>query len=691
MKQVMKKLNVETFRWLPAVLFALTSLVAMAISVIAGSQANRQAAPKAGSSALWEQMERGPHTGSLQDSLVAVEVTVSTSDGAVKRVRRGNGLIIRCDGFVLVPSALFNTSLEVAGSKEEASGLQITIVVRPGMAGEKRFPAKRPRFERAGMGYTVAKIDNWHGMSFTTETPASMPSGESVGVYWSEWDTAGLKWLPVKQAGAKLGVAAADEDDRKPGRRPFFEPIERVPVGSVIISKTGRAIGIVASNSAEKGVEEFAGFDTLHLATNCVVPETPERSADEPEANGGARGSRVPETPTVKVQGGPLILPGSVVQAQPDMEGAKFACVPSFEIDKYEVTNRQYLAFWESLPAARKSELWFQSHFWPAAWAKRGAPFPEEIAEFPVVGVPTTGAEAFARSQGKRLPTPYEWCLAALGPEGSTHIPDWIMGYIRDRQNIWEKACAAHIEYRSVNLARSQNSRNPDMYQLPWIASSPELMEASNWSKNTLEQLTGLVRRQYKDPDYLEVVGSRDVDESPCGARDMLMNAPELVVTYPGPPTRGGERFMTSEFPPMKLPQNAEFVPRPIELIGAREENPPFPHLSRLFKRLINGPSTADLVAWSNVAEMQRILTPPGGWEIRMSLQPQLGYMGRPPGRGLSSLGRAPGLRLWEQLPPHHRVETGLPIPLEEIDRRVPSGPSLTYTPVTGFRCVRGL
>src|SRR6266540_2700990 len=85
--------------------------------------ASRQTA----ANSLWDQMERGPHTGSLQDALVGVEVTAASSDGAVKRIHRGTGLILRCDGFVLVPTALFNTALDVAGSKEEASGLQITI------------------------------------------------------------------------------------------------------------------------------------------------------------------------------------------------------------------------------------------------------------------------------------------------------------------------------------------------------------------------------------------------------------------------------------------------------------------------------------------------------------------------------------------------------------------------------------
>ena len=138
----------------------------------------------------------------------------------------------------------------------------------------------------------------------------------------------------------------------------------------------------------------------------------------------------------------------------------------------------------------------------------------------------------------------------------------------------------------------------------------------------------------------------------------------------------------------MKLAENAQFVPRQIELIGAKEYYP-FPQLSRLFKRLLNGPSTQDLIAWSSVAELLRILEPPGSWELKMTLLAQSGYMGRPPGNGLAALGRAPGLKLWEHMPRHYRVEMGLPVPIDEIDRRIPTGPSLIYMPMGGFRCVR--
>jgi hypothetical protein len=194
-------------------------------------QAASSSRGQAGPGALWEQMERGPHTGSFQEALVGVEVTASTSDGAVKRVHHGNGVILRCDGYVLVPTSLFGTSLDVAGSKEEASSLRISIVLRPGMAGERRVSAHRPRFERPGLGFTVAKIDNWHGPALLTETPVEMAANETVDLYWVAWDGTANKWLPLKHQSAKLGAFPSEGGKEKPGRREFAEPQPAVSLG----------------------------------------------------------------------------------------------------------------------------------------------------------------------------------------------------------------------------------------------------------------------------------------------------------------------------------------------------------------------------------------------------------------------------------------------------------------------------
>ncbi len=79
------------------------------------------------------------------------------------------------------------------------------------------------------------------------------------------------------------------------------------------------------------------------------------------------------------------------------------AHLPAFWIDRYPVTNAQYLAFVEAT-----------GHAPPDWWRRWGGVFPAEYADHPVAGVSGVDAAAYARWAGKRLPTAEEW-EAAVG------------------------------------------------------------------------------------------------------------------------------------------------------------------------------------------------------------------------------------------------------------------------------------
>src|SRR5258708_32028546 len=48
-------------------------------------------------------------------------------------------------------------------------------------------------------------------------------------------------------------------------------------------------------------------------------------------------------------------------------EGARVACVAPFEIDKLEVTNRDYYEYWLSLPPEDRRRIGFQTRYFPAS------------------------------------------------------------------------------------------------------------------------------------------------------------------------------------------------------------------------------------------------------------------------------------------------------------------------------------
>ncbi len=90
--------------------------------------------------------------------------------------------------------------------------------------------------------------------------------------------------------------------------------------------------------------------------------------------------------------------------------------LPAFWIDRYPVTNAQYLAFVEATGHGR-----------PSWWGRWGGTFPAEYVDHPVAGVSGTDAAAYAKWAGKRLPTAEEW-EAAIGDPNRAPFPwgrDW--------------------------------------------------------------------------------------------------------------------------------------------------------------------------------------------------------------------------------------------------------------------------
>src|SRR5205085_6670123 len=113
------------------------------------------------------------------------------------------------------------------------------------------------------------------------------------------------------------------------------------------------------------------------------------------------------------IPGGQVILPQALINYQSDMEGATIACVAPFKIDATEVTNQDYLAFWNSLPEKERKSNGLS--YFPVSWSTTFPFFSGDVGNLPVLGVPLIGAQEYARWKCKRLPTPYEWCRAAFG------------------------------------------------------------------------------------------------------------------------------------------------------------------------------------------------------------------------------------------------------------------------------------
>jgi hypothetical protein len=543
--------------------------------------------------ALLKEFLIGRHTGPVDQAVVGVEITNRSKAGNAE-TRRCSGLLIRCDGFFLLPPGA--TSLSMSGG-EEAVRQTVRVTVHPGTPQPQQALAYIRHYIVDGIDTTVMKLQDVHAPAARTLMPAALKPGDEVELAWTDWDATAGQFGPVHTRKAKLGSQLSGEEQKRlalrPGEIPFAELLEHVPPGAAVIGPEGMAVGVMPGSASRH--DRFVSFALLDRVTNCVVaaPTTDDeftrlQQADKQDGDaaavddangtqpaGGARPDHHAND-MVDIPGGPVRLPAAFLQDQRDMCAETIACVPAFKIDRYKVSNREYYDFWMSLPKSQRDKREVRAALYPVSWADADPPFPAEIDDSPVLGVTVAAAQAYAQSRGKRLPTTYEWSRAVFGVFGDAALPAWVNAYARDRQEAWNRIVTSHAQYYAAtipDLLRRQAERNADQiadqidravgrhveqplpmlpHTIPFLDPREELGAACTWSAQTIEGEVKRLCEKWISPLYVLPAGSRSYDTSPFGLMDVLLNGNERVVyspePFPGLDTELGGRPHTVRF-----------------------------------------------------------------------------------------------------------------------------------------------
>lgn len=232
----------------------------------------------------------------------------------------------------------------------------------------------------------------------------------------------------------------------------------------------------------KKGFFVFAALIVLCGLNGCGKKEVVEESEVAPE----------PVTPSV-VPGEMVLIPeGEFILGTDDKESIAYpkqkASLPAFWIDKYEVTNLEFMKF--SINTSYTGEGAKEGKDWRLF-------FTTDKEMVPVVYITWNDADTYCKSLGKRLPTEEEWEKAARGPNGN--VFPWGNEWVEGRTNTYEAGASKPVaigEFDDVSPYGVHDMYgNVQEWTSSWYSSYKGNPKRDSKSGKTLRVVRGLSNR----------------------------------------------------------------------------------------------------------------------------------------------------------------------------------------------------
>lgn len=505
-----------------------TTVVALILLIsLNAATAGAQSSPPGGEAAQSDTISPAPLPGDQKLPIESVKPysfwkrhIAEKPEEALVLVRSGGaaitGLMIRCDGFVLVPRAIRDTA-RLGGSvdvtlrnvdRDDPKGSRATGTATTSVRAAAR---SHPR-SHATVPYALIKTTGHHARSLPL-LDSSVTPGMPIRILWFSSAGDGADAGPhIRSQNGVVGPAA--------GKKDLFSISPKgaggtsVPSGAIVVdAESGGAVGMVTQAGTHPAFTTFARFHVI----SSEVGLAPDRPAVRLGDRSGTLPSRAGQM--VFVPGGPVPLDGTMARDFDRSYGTTVACTPGFWMAVHPVTNGQYRQW---LAGEKVRRL-------PAGWSAAEVQAPGGRREDrPACGMFVEDAAFYASARQSRLPTEVEWRRASYCRDTS---------WVEEMNQSWDAAgrhldmlFALHQQHldQAVAAARiaAQQSRGRGAQGVAVLAGTNDQLQAD-----------GVSMRQFLDQflhgewiwGHVAPIDAFRQDISVFGVRNILINAPEYV------------------------------------------------------------------------------------------------------------------------------------------------------------------